>query len=155
MATGLGWTALSGANMENMDRRRTQGPAAVLKAFLHQGLILIACCASLGVVAQTAVATAALAVPVGEIEYARGVGFAQSPGQTPRTLGKGLPLSQSDRITTAEGATAIVVLQDGTRMTVRPNSELVLQQYQYQASANAPRASAAAGGLACPDGLGV
>lgn len=125
--------------MENIERRRTQHPAAVLKAF-YNVLVFIACCASLGVAAQTTPATAAPVTSVGEIEYARGVGFAQSPGQTPRTLGKGLPLSQSDRITTAEGATAIVVLQDGTRMTVRPNSELVLQQYQYQASANAPSA---------------
>ncbi len=28
----------------------------------------------------------------GEVEFSRGVGFAQSEGQIPRTLGKGLPL---------------------------------------------------------------
>jgi hypothetical protein len=28
----------------------------------------------------------------GEVEFSRGVGFAQTPGQLPRTLGKGLPL---------------------------------------------------------------
>lgn len=71
----------------------------------------------------------------GEVEFARGVGFAQSPGEGPRTLGKGLALKEGDRLTTSEGASAIVKLQDGTRMTVRPNSELVLQQYQFRENA--------------------
>jgi len=71
----------------------------------------------------------------GEVEFSRGVGFAQTPGQSPRTLGKGLPLKEGDRLTTAEGASAIIKLQDGTRMTVRPNSELVLQQYQFKENA--------------------
>ena len=65
----------------------------------------------------------------------RGVGFAQSPGQTPRTLGKGLPLQEGDRLTTADGATAVVKLQDGTRMTVRPGSEMVLSQFKYKQDA--------------------
>ena len=67
----------------------------------------------------------------GEVEFSRGVGFAQSPGQAPRTLGKGLQLQEGDRLTTSEGASAIIKMQDGTRMTVRPNSELVVQQYQF------------------------
>jgi hypothetical protein len=71
----------------------------------------------------------------GEVEFARGVGFAQTPGQTPRTLGKGLPLREGDRLTTSEGASAIIKLEDGTRMTVRPNSELVLQTYQFKENA--------------------
>ena len=77
----------------------------------------------------------ALAQSAGEVEFSRGVGFAQTPGQVPRTLGKGLPLQQGDRLTTSEGGSAIIRLADGTRMTVRPNSELVLQQYQFQENA--------------------
>lgn len=69
---------------------------------------------------------------VGEVTFSRGVGFAQSPGQTPRTLGAGLPLRQGDRLTTAVGGSAIIQLNDGTRMTLRPQTELVLEQYQYQ-----------------------
>lgn len=68
----------------------------------------------------------------GEVEFSRGVGFAQSPGQMPRTLGKGLPLNEGDRLTTSDGSTAIVKLQDGTRMTLRPNSELIVQKYQFK-----------------------
>jgi hypothetical protein len=81
---------------------------------------------SLGAVAQS----------VGKVEFARGVGFAQSTGQTPRTLGKGLALQEGDRVTTAEGGMAIVSLQDGTKMTVRPNSEMVIQQFKFRDNAN-------------------
>jgi hypothetical protein len=72
---------------------------------------------------------------VGEVEFARGVGFAQTGSSVPRTLGKGLALSEGDRLTTSEGASAIIKLQDGTRMTVRPNSELVISQYQFKENA--------------------
>ena len=79
---------------------------------------------------------AASAQLAGEVEFSRGVGFAQTPGQQPRTLGKGLPLREGDRLTTSDGASAIIKLEDGTRMTVRPNSELVLQQYQFKENAD-------------------
>jgi hypothetical protein len=71
----------------------------------------------------------------GEVEFARGVGFAQTGTQTPRILGKGLPLSQGDRLTTSENGSAIIKMADGTRMTLRPNSELVVQQYQFKENA--------------------
>ena len=72
----------------------------------------------------------------GEVEFARGVGFVQTPGQMPRTLGKGQQVREGDRLTTSEGASAIIRLEDGTRMTVRPNSELVLSQYQFKENAD-------------------
>lgn len=80
-------------------------------------------------------AAAATAQSAGEVEFARGVGFAQTPGETPRTLGRGLPLREGDRLTTSEGGSAIIRMEDGTRMTVRPNSELVLQQYRFKENA--------------------
>lgn len=82
----------------------------------------------------TPAAPASLAVPgaVGEVVSSRGVGFAQTPGQVPRTLGVGLPLKEGDRLTTAAGGSAILKLSDGTRMTLRPQSDLVLQTYRYQ-----------------------
>ncbi|HYF21101.1 MAG TPA: FecR domain-containing protein [Ramlibacter sp.] len=78
---------------------------------------------------------AASAQVIGEVEFSRGVGFAQTAGQSPRALGKGLPLQEGDRLTTSDGASAIIKLQDGTRMTVRPNSEIVVQQYQFKENA--------------------
>jgi len=80
-------------------------------------------------------ASGAQAQSAGEVEFSRGVGFAQTPGQTPRTLGKGLALREGDRLTTSEGSSAIIKMADGTRMTVRPNSEIVLTQYQFKENA--------------------
>ena len=87
------------------------------------------------VAAQLLLASFAQAQVAGEVEFSRGVGFAQTGSDAPRTLGRGLPLREGDRLTTADGASAIIKLQDGTRMTVRPNSELVLQQYQFRENA--------------------
>src|SRR5881397_3231124 len=80
-------------------------------------------------------ATAAMAQAAGEVEFSRGVGFAQSPGTAPRTLGRGLELKEGDRLTTSDGGSAIIKLQDGTRMTVRPNTEMVLTQYHFKENA--------------------
>lgn len=92
---------------------------------LHKAAGAVVLLVSFGVGAQT----------VGEVEFSRGVGFAQSVNQTPRTLGKGLQLKEGDRLTTSDGSLAIVRLQDGTRMTVRPNSDLVVQQFQFKEGA--------------------
>jgi hypothetical protein len=80
-------------------------------------------------------AAAALAQSVGEVEFSRGAGLAHANGQAPRIMGKGLALNEGDRLTTSDNASAIIKLADGTRMTVRPNSELVLQQYQFKENA--------------------
>jgi hypothetical protein len=72
---------------------------------------------------------------VGEVEFSRGVGVLQSPGRAPQILGQGLALHEGDRLTTADSAFSIVRLQDGTQMTLRPNTELVLQRYRFQADA--------------------
>jgi len=91
--------------------------------------------ASLATAGLLLVSPAHAQTAVGEVEFSRGVGFAQSPGETPRTLGRGLQLKEGDRLTTSEGASAIVKLADGTRMTIRPNSEILLQQYQFRENA--------------------
>ena len=67
----------------------------------------------------------------GEVEFSRGAAVAQSPGKLPRTMGKGLSVVEGDRLTTADGAMAIVKLQDGTRLTLRPNSEMIMQTYRF------------------------
>jgi hypothetical protein len=80
--------------------------------------------------------TVARAQPAGEVEFVRGVAFAQTGVQLPRAMGKGLVLKEGDRLTTGEGATAILKLADGTRMTLRPNSEMVVQVYKYAENAS-------------------
>lgn len=72
---------------------------------------------------------------VGEVTYSRGAGFAQLPGSKPRTLGAGLPLYVGDRLTTSQGASAVLKLEDGTRMTLRPQTEVVLEEFQFKPEA--------------------
>jgi hypothetical protein len=88
------------------------------------GAVLLS--ASMGAGAQAA----------GEVEFAHGVGFAQTPGQLPRTLSKGQSLLAGDRLTTAQDASAIIRLQDGTRMTLRPDTEMIVQEYRFKESAS-------------------
>ncbi len=72
---------------------------------------------------------------VGEVEFARGVGYAQTPGQGPRILGKGLEFREGDTLSTSAGSSAIIRMQDGTRMTLRPGTDMVVQQYQFKEGA--------------------
>ena len=58
--------------------------------------------------------------PVGQVEFARGAGYAQSPGQNARILGKGLEFREGDTLSTSDSGSAIIRMQDGTRMTLRP-----------------------------------
>ncbi len=95
------------------------------------------------------------ATSAGQVEFARGVGYAQSPGQPPRILGKGLQFQEGDTLSTAQGSTAIVQLRDGTRMTLRPGTDLLVQRFQYQegASNNSLLMQLFAGGLRAITGL--
>lgn len=68
---------------------------------------------------------------VGEIEYVRGSGAAQTPGAAPRLLGKGLVVSEGDVVTTGPTSYAVVKLSDGTRMTVRPDSSMAIKTFRY------------------------
>jgi hypothetical protein len=106
-------------------------------------------------IAFMGVANVGWAQTVGEVEFARGAGFAQSAGQIPRILGKGLALKEGDRLTTADSASAIIKLADGTRMTVRPNTELLIQQYQFKEDArdNSMVMNLLRGGLRAVTGL--
>ena len=63
-------------------------------------------------VALLAGAASARAQASGEVEFTRGVGYAQTPGQGARILGKGLAFREGDTLSTAEGATAIIRMQD-------------------------------------------
>ncbi len=93
----------------------------------------LATLAALQCAPQAALAQSADAV--GEVEFARGVGYAQSPGQGARILGRGLAFREGDTLSTAEGGSAIIRMQDGTRMTLRPGTDMVVQRYQYREGA--------------------
>ena len=91
----------------------------------------------------------------GEVEFTRGVGYAQSPGRGPRILGKGLAFQEGDTLSTAAGSSAIIRMTDGTRMTLRPGTDMVVQRFQYTegASNNSMVMQLFAGGLRAITGL--
>ncbi len=92
---------------------------------------------------------------VGEVEFARGVGYAQTPGQGPRILGKGLEFREGDTLSTSAGSSAIIRMQDGTRMTLRPGTDMVVQRFQYKegAASNSMVLQLFTGGLRAITGL--
>ena len=93
--------------------------------------------------------------PVGQVEFARGVGYAQTPGQSARILGKGLEFREGDTLSTSDGGSAIIRMQDGTRMTLRPGTDMIIDSFRYRenASDNNMLLSLFAGGLRAITGL--
>ena len=69
---------------------------------------------------------------VGEALYVSGVSTAQKPGEAPRFLGKGDSLSQGDVLTTGTHGFAVIGLQDGTKMTLRPNTSLAVEDFSMK-----------------------
>ena len=70
-------------------------------------------------------------MPIGQIEYSRGVSVIQQPGQQPRFSGPGQALYQGDVLTTSDKSLAAIKLNDGTRMTLRPDTQVILQNYAF------------------------
>jgi hypothetical protein len=93
--------------------------------------------------------------PIGQVEFARGVGYAQSPGQNARILGKGLEFREGDTLSTSGSGSAIIRMQDGTRMTLRPGTDMVVDRFKYRenASDNSMFLSLFRGGLRAITGL--
>ncbi len=77
-------------------------------------------------------AALAHAAPAGSIEYTQGVATVQSGTAATHIAGPGAPVNQGDTITTAPNSYTVVKMVDGTRMTVRPDSKLVVTTYDYQ-----------------------
>ena len=79
------------------------------------------------------------ATQVAGVEYARGAATAKSPGQDARIIGKGTRLYKGDELTTSSRSFAVILFRDGTRLTLRPKSTLILEEFNARRdrSANA------------------
>ena len=85
-----------------------------MKKYFFRSLILVSSLQlSLPVVAAT---------EVGKVSFARGVLTGQVGNDSPRILGKGLPLHNGETLNTGSTGFAVINLEDGTRMTLRPNT---------------------------------
>ncbi len=69
----------------------------------------------------------------GEVESLRGVVVAQFPGEPPRSLARGDALREGDQLQSAPSSGAVLRLDDGSRLTLRPDTRLVLRTWRYQA----------------------
>lgn len=86
----------------------------------------------LGLVMSTFTASGIAATEVGEVSYARGVLTGQIENESPRILGKGLPLHNGETLNTSAGGFAIIKLDDGSRMTLRPNTTFKIEDIETE-----------------------
>lgn len=66
---------------------------------------------------------------IGDVVFARGAVSAQSTGGQLRLLGKSAVIYRSDTITTGPKSFAVLKLNDGTRISVRPDTVLAINDY--------------------------
>ena len=67
------------------------------------------------------------AVQVGEVIYSRGVVTGQISGEFIRIIGKGSPLHNEEVLNTGKRGIAVIELDDGTKMTLRPNTTFKIE----------------------------
>lgn len=87
------------------------------------------------------VATSAYAEVSGKIGYMSGALVAQRPDGTVKVMAPKAEVSEGDLLVTAKDSYAQVVMNDGTKMTMRPNSNLKIETYKFKQ--NEPQADAA------------
>jgi hypothetical protein len=66
---------------------------------------------------------------VGKISFAKGSNAAQQPNAAPRLLGKDAEVYQGDNIQTSDSSFVIVEFIDGSKVTIRPNSNFTIEQF--------------------------
>lgn len=83
----------------------------------------------LGVLFTTLALPVYAAQPVGKVSFAKGSNAAQQPNANPRLLGKDADVFQGDNIQTSDGSFVIVEFNDGSKVTIRPNSNFKIEQF--------------------------
>ncbi|HEX7028396.1 MAG TPA: FecR domain-containing protein [Gammaproteobacteria bacterium] len=63
----------------------------------------------------------------GEIEFARGAATAQSGNQPARIVAQGQSFNTGEVLSTSSRSFAVIKLQDGSRFTLRPNTQFVVE----------------------------
>jgi len=66
---------------------------------------------------------------VGKMKYVRGVLTAQHHGMGNRIMGRSALVYEEDTLTTGRRSFAIVLMNDGTQITIRPESSLGIEKY--------------------------
>ena len=114
--------------------------------------MLVACLAVVGLVGQAAPAGAA-SPAIGTVVRATGAVTARAGDGDLRILGEGAPVFETDVLTTGGNSTAVIGLTDGSRITVRPDTIVVLEEYAHGAEKESTLMRLFKGGLRALTGL--
>lgn len=93
------------------------------------------------------------AVEVGQVSFSRGVLTGQIDGAEPRLIGKGVGLHNGETLNTGSRGFALIELNDGTRMTLRPNSTFKIDNVDTREGNENALLSLFRGGLRAITGL--
>ena len=115
-----------GAQMRSIAKAKSAGCGHPFRLIMVAKRVAICAVAGLLVFAGAAGAQTA---PIGDVEFVRGAGAAQRPGEAARVLGAGSKVEQGEVLTTGTTGFAVVKLNDGTRMTLRPNSAMKIDEF--------------------------
>ncbi|NKB39409.1 MAG: hypothetical protein GKR93_19930 [Gammaproteobacteria bacterium] len=91
--------------------------------------------------------------PIGDVVFSRGAVSAQTAGGQIRLLGKDADVFRTDTITTAPKSFAVIKLNDGTRLSIRPDSILAISDYADKAGEESATMRLFRGGLRAISGL--
>jgi len=112
---------------------------------LNRTLLLMLCC----LLSQVSPA----AEEVGKVAYSRGVLTGQVDGQQPRIIARGVPLHNGETINTGSRGFALITLDDGSRMTLRPNTTFKIDNLNTKKGSENALFSLVRGGLRALTGL--
>ena len=90
---------------------------------------------------------------IGDVVFARGAVSAQNSNGQVRILGKSAALFRGDTITTATKSFAVLRLNDGTRISVRPNTVMAINEYADKVGEESATMRLFRGGLRAISGL--
>ena len=96
---------------------------------------------------------ASVPAEVGSAQMIRGTVTAQLQEQDARTLEKTSPIFETDMIKTGAKSFAVIKLKDGTRITVRPDSELGIKKYKFEEGKEEAEFELVKGGMRALTGL--
>lgn len=83
-----------------------------------------------GLVLFVTSATVQANTEIGTVDYVRGVATAQHPERGVRIAGKGLVLFEGDVLSTGKNSFAVLDLSDGSKMTLRPETQFGVEQFK-------------------------
>jgi hypothetical protein len=126
---------------KNINRNRSSSTAT------FTGLLCITLLAALPLTASAAFKE------VGSAQMIRGSVTAELTEQETRTLEKTSPIYETDQIKTGPKSFAVIKLLDGTRITIRPDSQLGIKKYTFEEGKEEAEYNLVKGGMRALTGL--